>query len=174
MGARRSRAEACTEEARTSVVSSSAARSRSDDPAAIPWSLALTVVRQDRSGARLISDVGSGLGGFLGFALTFFPATRGIWVGPSETMRESASGNLAEFEPRVRYLPGDFSQIEAAAPLGQVDLATPARATRHLLLRDLNRVLRVVLRAARARWLAREPRHHAVDARLGAPTSRCR
>lgn len=134
-----SETEAWTEaEAQTYVAVSSSGRAWSEDPARVPWSLALTVARQDRPHARLILDVASGPGGFLGFALDSFPEANGIWMDPSETMRKSAMANLAEFEPRIAYVLGDFSQVATASGSGQVDLITSARATHHLLLSHLD------------------------------------
>jgi trans-aconitate methyltransferase len=98
----------------------------------LPRRLAAAVVAHTRPDVRLVIDVASGPGAFLGVFLEAFPEARGVWTDGSPAMEEQARTALARFGDRVEYRSADMSRLgEADLPSG-ADVVLSSRASHHL------------------------------------------
>jgi len=99
---------------------------------ALPRAIAAAVVALDRPAPRLVVDVASGPGAFLGTFLQRFPAAQGIWLDASAAMLEQARSRLAAFSDRVEFLLGDLTDLSAAGVPDGADAWMTSRALHHL------------------------------------------
>jgi SAM-dependent methyltransferase len=102
------------------------------DLLALPRSIAAALVEQDRPGARLVIDIGSGPGTFLATFLDRFPDARGVWSDASEAMLRTARDRLARYGDRVTYLLGDMTGLAAIGLPAGADVVLTSRAAHHL------------------------------------------
>ncbi len=148
----------------------------------LPRAIAAAVVHEDRPATRLVVDVASGPGAFLSAFLDEFPDAEGVWQDVSGAMEAHARDRLARFGDRVRFLPGDMTDLAACGLPSQVDAVVTSRAAHHLdraALHDLYREAASVL--APGGWLVNldhigpdavwDRRLRAVRARFVAPST---
>lgn len=101
------------------------------DMLAFPRRIAAAMVAHDRPDVRLIVDIGSGPGDFLGVMLEQFPDARGLWTDASPAMLELAERRLGEYAGRVEYAIVDLTALGDSVPQ-DVDVITTSRAAHHL------------------------------------------
>lgn len=102
------------------------------DLLALPRAMAAALIAHELPEPRLIVDVASGAGAFLGVLLDAFPAARGVWTDASPAMLDEARERLSRFGDRVEFLPGDMAEPRAAGIPDGADVVSTSRASHHL------------------------------------------
>jgi SAM-dependent methyltransferase len=102
----------------------------------IPWRMATALVGL-QSPPRVVVDVGSGPGTFLGELLTQYPQARGVWLDASTEMLAAAQTRLAAHGDRVTYLVGDMNELARLDLPQGVDVITNSRVAHHFRVTEL-------------------------------------
>jgi hypothetical protein len=99
---------------------------------ALPRRITGAVLAQADPPVRVVIDVGSGPGTFLGMVLDSCPDATGIWTDVSAAMQELAQERLARFANRVEFRLADATDLSTAAREGAADAVLTSRFTHHL------------------------------------------
>ncbi len=105
----------------------------------LPRELAAAIVQDDRPGAQLVVDVGSGPGVMLGLFLRAFPDARGVWVDVSPGMLDQARASLGALGERVSYELADVREFARLGGVRGADVIMTSRAIHHLPSDDQRR-----------------------------------
>lgn len=98
----------------------------------LPRKIAAAVVATDEEPVRLVIDVASGAGTFLGVFLERFPEARGVWCDVSRAMEDHAKESLGAMAERTSFILGDMRDL-GSLPLGSgADVVVSSRASHHL------------------------------------------
>jgi SAM-dependent methyltransferase len=114
-----------------------AQQDRLGDMLDFPRRIAAAVIANDNQAPKVVLDVASGPGAFLGVFLERFPSARGIWTDVSDAMLGLAKSNLAKFGDRVEYRVVDMTDLAGSGLPGGVDVVTTSRAAHHLNREEL-------------------------------------
>jgi SAM-dependent methyltransferase len=107
----------------------------------LPWAMATVLVGQFAL-PRLVVDVGSGPGTFLGSVLAAYPRARGIWIDAASAMREQAQRTLAPYADRVEYVVADAADLAGIDAARGADVVLNSRVAHHFDAEGLRRFYR--------------------------------
>lgn len=102
----------------------------------LPWRMTAALIGLQRP-PRLVLDVASGPGTFLGELLAQYPEARGIWLDASSEMMQTAKTRLAAYGDRVSYIQGDMNELASVQVPDDVDVITNSRVAHHFQLPEL-------------------------------------
>lgn len=98
----------------------------------LPRRIAAALIAADRPGTAVVVDVASGPGAFLAAMLDELPAASGVWTDASDAMLDEARQRLAPYGDRVRFVPGDMTELANVGLPSPVDVVVTSRAAHHL------------------------------------------
>lgn len=103
----------------------------------LPRKIAASIVSADKGRVSKFIDIASGPGTFLKVFLDYFPDSLGIWHDASESMRNVAQKELADYSNRVSWIVGDMSGVASLDIPSDLDAVLTSRATHHFSAEEL-------------------------------------